>query len=164
MEEVKKYQVKLSVLFNSVNYCSDVEDDGYYVVKSTNEIVEYGEDLSDIPDKKIHDFVTSEQCFQLPTWHDLDNSYPNWAIDLPKKFISEKIHDEKAKKQLTKANNSIFNDYIPCIPGGTKFVKTLSKMGHYEMWNRYVDDEYYAFQLAFIKKWCDENNVEIVDD
>ncbi len=34
MEETKnQYQVKLSVLLNSVNYCSDVETDGYYVVK-----------------------------------------------------------------------------------------------------------------------------------
>lgn len=30
MEEVKKYQVKLSVLLDSVDYCFDVESDGYY--------------------------------------------------------------------------------------------------------------------------------------
>lgn len=161
----EKYQVKLSVLLESIEYCSDVEEDGYYVVKSTNEIIEYGEDLSDIPDDKTYGFVASEQCLHLPTWHDLDNSYPNWATDLPKKFISEKIHDEKQKRQLTNADNAIFfNDRTPAIPGSTKFVKTLSQMGYYEMWNKYIDDEYYAFQLTFIKKWCNENNVEIVDD
>lgn len=43
----EKYQVKLSVLLESVVYCSDVESDGYYVVKGTNEIIAYGEDISD---------------------------------------------------------------------------------------------------------------------
>ena len=37
-------------------------------------------------------------------------------------------------------------------------------MGYYEMWNKYIDDEYYAFKSAFIKNWRDENNVEIIDD
>lgn len=108
----KKYQVKLSVLLDSIEYCSDVEEDGYYVVRSTNEITVWGEglgeDFSDIYDDEAFDFVTSEQCFHLPTWHDLDNSDPNWAMNLPKKFISEKIQDEKQKKQLTKANDAIF--------------------------------------------------------
>ena len=89
-----------------------MEEDGYYVVRSTNDITVWGEglgeDFSDIYDDEAFDFVTSEQCFHLPTWHDLDNSDPNWAMNLPKKFISEKIQDEKQKKQLTKANDAIF--------------------------------------------------------
>lgn len=42
MEKVKKYQVKLSVLLDSIEYCSDVEEDGYYVVRSTNDITVWG--------------------------------------------------------------------------------------------------------------------------
>ena len=42
-----EYQVKLSVLLDSLEYCSDVESDGYYVINDTNEIIKYGEDLSD---------------------------------------------------------------------------------------------------------------------
>lgn len=111
MDKVKKYQVKLSVLLDSVNYCSDVEEDGYYVVKSTNRIAVYGEgvgeDDTDIMDDETYDFVTSEQCFHLPTWHDLEKDYPDWEMELPKRFISEKINDEKQKKQLTKAIGDI---------------------------------------------------------
>ena len=45
MEE--KYQVELSVLLESLEYCSDVESDGYYIVRGSNKIIAYGEDLSE---------------------------------------------------------------------------------------------------------------------
>lgn len=76
----KKYQVKLSVLLESVEYCSDVESDGYYVVKGTNEIIQYGEDLSDeyIMEYEGWEFLESNECLQLPTLHDIDNFTPDW--------------------------------------------------------------------------------------
>lgn len=74
----KKYQVKLSVLLESVEYCSDVESDGYYVVNGTNEIIEYGEDLSDeyIMEDEVWAFLESNECLQLPTLHDIENYTP----------------------------------------------------------------------------------------
>ncbi len=163
----KKYQVKLSVLLESVEYCSDVESDGYYVVNGTNEIIEYGEDLSDeyIMEDEVWAFLESNECLQLPTLHDIENYTPDWNRGITLKYIDVMIEDEKQKKHLIKAYKSIFSNHIlPALPGSTKFNKELGKLGRMEEWNQFIREAYKAHQLEFVTIWCQEHNVEIVYD
>lgn len=164
----KNYRVKLSVLLNSVSYGSDVESDGYYVVKDTNEIIEYGEDLSDSfmdKDDKIYEFLLSDKCLQLPTVHDLIKSAPDLHRDITLKYIDEIIEDEKQKKILTKAYKSKFcNRIVPSIPGSSKFNKEIRKLGRTVEWNEFIWEVYGVYELEFVRKWCDEHNVEIIYD
>lgn len=163
----KKYQVKLSVLLESVEYCSDVELDGYYVVKGTNEIIQYEEDLSDeyIMVDEVWGFLESNECLQLPTLHDIDNFTPDWNRDITLKYIDVMIEDEKQKKLLTKAYKSIFiNHILHAFPGSTKFNKELGKLGRMEEWNQFIREAYKAHQLEFVTTWCQEHNVEIIYD
>lgn len=162
-----KYQVKLSVLLESVEYCSDVESDGYYVVNGTNEIIAYGEDLSDeyIMEDEVWTFLESNECLKLPTLHEIDNFTPDWNRNITLKYIDVMIEDEKQKKILTKAYKSIFgNQILPAFPGSTKFNKELGKLGRMEEWNQFIRETYKAHQLEFVKLWCQEHNVEIVYD
>lgn len=163
---MEKNRVKLSVLLESVNYCSDVESDGYYVVKDTNEIIEYGEDLSDdFMNDEICEFLSSDKCIQLPTLHDIDDSASNWNRDITFKYIDEFVDDEKQKKILTRAYKSIFgNRILPAFPGSPRFAKELGRLGRTEEWNQYIKEARSAYELDFIKKWCAEHNVEIVYD
>ncbi len=135
-----KYRVKLSVLLDSLAYCSDVESDGYYVVKGTNEIIAYGEDLSEeyVQEDETWGFLQSNECLQLPTMHDIDDS-SDWSREITLKYIDEKIEDEKQKKHLTKAYKSIFgNRIMPSFPGSTKFCSELGKLGRKEEWNQFI--------------------------
>lgn len=95
-----KYQAKLSVLLDSPDYCSDVESDGYYVVHGTNEIIKYGEYLSDeyVHEDEVWGFLKSIKCLQLPTLHNPDDSSPNWCRDITLKYIDVMIADEKTEK------------------------------------------------------------------
>lgn len=163
----KEYQVKLSVLIESVEYCSDVESDGYYVEKGTNKIIEYGEDLSNefFMGDETWAYLESHECLQLPTLHDLDNSAPDWSRDITLKYIDVMVEDKKQKIILTKAYNSIFgNRILPALPGSSKFAKELGKMGRKKEWDQFVNESYKAHQLNFIKEWCKEHNVEILFD
>ena len=163
----KEFEVKLSVLLESLEYCSDVESDGYYVVKGTNEIIEYGEDLSDeyIMEDEVWKFLESNECLQLPTYHDIDNFTPDWSRDITLKYIDVMIDDEKQKKLLTKAYKSIFNNRIlPAIPGSTKFCKKLGEFRRMEEWDQFIKEAYKVHQLEFVTIWCQEHNVEIVYD
>lgn len=163
----EKYQVKLSVLLESVVYCSDVESDGYYVVKGTNEIITYGEDLSDeyIMEDEVWAFLESNECLQLPTLHDIDNFTPDWNRDITLKYIDVMISDVKQKKLLTKAYKSILgNRILPAFPGSTKFNKELGKLRRMEEWNQFIGKAYKAHQLEFVTTWCQEHNVEIIFD
>ncbi len=160
-----KYRISLETLLESVEYCSDVESDGYYMVKETNEIIKHGEDLSEDLDDETYDYVTSDKCFQLPTYHDLHNEYPDWSQKLPEKFIAERISDEKQKKQLRKALKSLFgNKMIAGFPGSTKFVKVLSELGRMEEWNQYVREDYRTIQIEFLNSWCDKKGVKIYEE
>lgn len=163
----EKYQLKLSVLLESLEYCSDVESDGYYIVNGTNEIITYGEDLSDeyIMEDEVWTFLESNECLQLPTLHDIDNFVPNWNRDITLKYIDVMIADEKQKKLLIKAYKSIFgNQILPAFPGSTKFNKELGKLGRTEEWNQFIRKEYKAHQLEFVTIWCQEHNVKIIYD
>ena len=162
-----KYQVKLSVLLNSLDYCSDVESDGYYVVQGTNKIIEYGEDLSDeyVHEDEVWNFLESNECLQLPTLHDLDDAAPDWARDITLKYIDVMIVDEKQKKLLTKAYKSVFNNRImAAFPGSEKFNKELGRLGRMKEWDRFVVEEFKAHQMKFLAAWCQENDVEIIYD
>ncbi len=159
-----KYRVSLDTLLESIDYCSDVESDGYYFVKETNEIIKYGEDLCEDLEDETYEYVTSNKCFQLPTYHDLKKAYPDWSEKVPERFITDVITDEKQKKQLFKSLKSLFgNVKISGFPGTTKFVKLLSELGYMNEWNKYVRDDYYRIKLEFLVKWCDDNEVEICD-
>ena len=161
------YQVKLSVLLESLEYCSDVESDGYYVVNGTNEIIKYGEDLSDEYDMEsdVWKFLESNKCLQLPTLHDLDNSVPNWTRDITFKYIDVMITDEKQKKLLCKAYKSVFNNRIlPAFPGSSKFNMKLGELGRMEEWNKFIREEYKTYQIEFLTAWCQEYNVDIIFD
>ncbi|MCF0115774.1 MAG: hypothetical protein HUJ56_10490 [Erysipelotrichaceae bacterium] len=161
-----KYTVKLSVLLESVEYCSDVESEGYYLVKDTNQIIPYGEDLSEFRnDEKELTFLTSNKCLQLPTNHDLERFAPDWSKDITLKYIDVMISDEKQKKMLTKAYNSLFNNRIlPAIPGSSKFCKELGKLGRMEEWDHFIIEMYEKLQMEFINKWCQEHNIGIEYD
>lgn len=163
----EKYKVRLSALLESVEYCSDVESDGYYVVKDTNEIIAYGEDLSEeyVMEDEAWAFLEANECLQLPTLHDIDNFAPDWNRDITLKYIDVMIVDEKQKKLLIKAYKSIFgNQILSAFPGSTKFNKELGKLGRTEEWNKFVQEEYKVHQLNFITTWCQEHNVEIIYD
>lgn len=162
-----EYQVKLSVLLDSLDYCSDVESDGYYVVNGTNEIIKYGEDLSDeyVMEDDVWKFLELNKCLQLPTIHDLDNSAPNWNRDITFKYIDVMIIDEKQRKLLSKAYKSVFNNRIlPAFPGSSKFNKELGELGRMEEWNQFIREEFKIHQMKFIEAWCQEHNVEIIYD
>ena len=165
MEE--KYHVKLSVLLESLEYCSDVDSDGYYVVRKTSEIIKYGEDLSDeySGEDDVWDYLKANESMHLPTLNDLEKASPNWTRDVTYRYIDEKIADTKQKKLLTKAYTSIFgNRILPAFPGSTKFRTELTKLGRKEEWEQFVKDAYAARQLDFITTWCKENSVEIIHD
>ena len=82
MEE--KYQVELSVLLESLEYCSDVESDGYYIVRGSNKIIAYGEDLSEeyLGEDAVWKFLQSNECIKLPTLHEIEDASPNWNRDI----------------------------------------------------------------------------------
>ena len=100
MEE--KYQVELSVLLESLEYCSDVESDGYYIVRGSNKIIAYGEDLSEeyLGEDAVWKFLQSNECIKLPTLHEIEDASPNWNRDITFKYIDEMINDTKQKKLL----------------------------------------------------------------
>ena len=165
MEE--KYQVKLSVFVDSLDYCSDVESDGYYVIQGTNEVVPYGEDLSEeyLQEDALWDYLQSRTSIQLPTSRDLTEYAPDWNKDIVYQYIDEMIADAKQKKLLTKAYQSRFgNSITPAFPGSSKFRAEPGKLGRMNEFNQYVLKKYEAHQLEFIKKWCKENNVEIITE
>lgn len=164
---MEKYQVKLSVLLDSLEYCSDVEKDGFYVIKGTNEIIGYGEDLSEdySYEDEVWKFLELNECLHLPTYHDIDNLQPDWGRYITLKYIDVMIGDEKQKKSLSKAYNSIFfNDVLPAIPGSTKFCKELGKQKRMEEWDQFVMEEYKAHRVQFVTTWCQEHDVEIIYD
>ena len=150
-----------------MEYCSDVESDGYYVVNGTNEIISYGEDLSDeyTMEDEVWTFLETNECLQLPTLRDIDKFKPDWNRDITLKYIDVMIADEKQKKNLSKAYKSIFgNQILAAFPGSTKFSKELGKLGRTEEWNRFTREAYKAHQVEFVTAWCQEHNVEIVFD
>ena len=162
-----KYQVKLSVLLESLEYCSDVESDGYYIVRGSNEIIEYGEDLSEeyLSEDEVWKFLQSHECIQLPNLHEIEDSSPDWNRDITFKYIDEMIDDMKQKKLLIKAYKSIFgNRILRAFPGSSKFCAELGKLGRIDEWNRFIKEKYQVHQLEFIKKWCENNSVEIINE
>ena len=127
MEE--KYQVELSVLLESLEYCSDVRSDGYYIVRGSNKIIAYGEDLSEeyLGEDAVWEFLQSNECIKLPTLHEIEDASPNWNRDITFKYIDEMINDTKQKKLLTKAYKSIFgNRILRAFPGSSK-LKDLAR-------------------------------------
>ena len=160
-----KYRVNVSVLLESLEYCSDVDSDGYYVVRGTNEIIKYGEDLSEeySGDDEVSDFLEANECVHLPTLNDLERSAPDWNKEITLRYIDEKITDVKQKKLLTKAYTAIFgNRILPSFPGSTKFRQELAKLGRTEEWKQYIDEAYKAHQMAFLTAWCQEHDVEMI--
>ena len=109
MEE--KYRIKLSVLLDSLEYCSDVESDGYYVVQGSNEVIMYGEGLSEeyVGEDELSAYLQSKECLQLPTLHDIDASAPNWNQEITIRYMDEMIEDDKQKKLLRKAHKNKIN-------------------------------------------------------
>ena len=165
MEE--KYQVELSVLLESLEYCSDVESDGYYIVRGSNKIIAYGEDLSEeyLGEDAVWKFLQSNECIKLPTLHEIEYASPNWNRDITFKYIDEMINDTKQKKLLTKAYKSIFgNRILHAFPGSSKFCAELAKLGRMDEWNLFIKEKYEAHQLEFAKKWCKDNNVKIITE
>ncbi len=165
MEE--KYQVKLSVLVDSLDYCSDVESDGYYVMQGTNEVVPYGEDLSEeyLQEDPLWEYLQSHPCIQLPTSRELERYAPEWNKDIVYQYIDEMIADAKQKDLLTHAYRSKFHNKItPAFPGSSKFRSELGALGRMDEFHQYVVEKFRAHQLEFIKKWCKENNVEIITE
>ena len=160
------YRVKLSVLQDSLEYYSDVESDGYYVVKGTNEIIAYGEGLSEwyVKEDETWAFLQSNECLRLPTMNDIDDS-SDWGREITLRYINEKIEDVKQKKHLTKAYKSIFdNRILPSFPGSTKFCSELGKLGLMEEWNQFVNESHQKRELEYITSWCQEHDVEIEYD
>ena len=165
MEE--KYRIKLSVLLDSLEYCSDVESDGYYVVQGSNEVIMYGEGLSEeyVGEDELSAYLQSKECLQLPTLHDIDASAPNWNQEITIRYMDEMIEDDKQKKLLRKAYNSNFgNRVLPSIPGSSKFCKELGKLGRMNEWDQFVRASYRKHQLKFLTSWAQARNVEIEDD
>ena len=165
MEE--KYHVKLSVLLESLEYCSDVDSDGYYVVQKTGEIVKYGEDLSDEynGEDDVWEYLESNESIHLPTLNDLEKASPNWNRDITYKYIDEMITDNKQKKLLTKAYTAIIgNRILPSSPGSSKFRQELEKLGRTEEWKQFVKEAYEAHQMEYITTWCRDHSVEIIHD
>lgn len=165
MEE--KYHIKLSVLLESLEYCSDVESDGYYAVRGTGEMIKYGEDLSEGYDGNdvVWNYLESRESLHLPTLNDLDKASPNWDREVTNKYIDEKISDAKQKKLLTKAYTAILgNRIVPSFPGSTKFRKELQELGRMDEWNQYIMEASEARRLEYLTAWCQEHDVEIEYD
>lgn len=95
MEE--KYQVELSVLLESLEYCSDVESDGYYIVRGSNKIIAYGEDLSEeyLGEDAVWKFLQSNECIKLPTLNEIEDASPNWNRDITFKYIDEMTRNKR---------------------------------------------------------------------
>lgn len=144
--------VSLSDLMDALDRESDFEDYGYFIDPETGKThFLWGMEVDERDDPALFESFSQRTTsfIKLP-----DRSMTD-LFDRAQEFITEKVHDPSAIKKLQKAlkkarrKNSI-----------SVFLCEVNALGFYQaqfdFWNE--RDE------VFVRRWCDEKGIEIIED